>query len=183
MGLKEVEEDILKRTGNEARAILQQAQREADAILEDAKHKAGEYRQKAEASTKAILAMMEKREKAAADFDVRKALLDKKKAVIDSAVDKARQDIAHLPERKREEYITALIRKAKSEIDVARVIANKKDRKAASSMNGISYNEGDITGGIIAETSDGKIRVDYQYDEILGDIKDKSLQQLGKILF
>ncbi|MBI2147610.1 hypothetical protein HYU19_03975 [Candidatus Woesearchaeota archaeon] len=183
MGLKEVEEDILKRTENEARAILQQAQRDADAILEDARCKAGEYKLRAEASAKALLAMMEKREKAAADFDLRKALLDKKKSIIDSAVDKARQEIASLPEKKREGYILALIRKSQQEIDVARVIASKKDKKAVSSAKGVSYEEGSMSGGIIAETSDGKIRVDYQYDEILHDIKDRSLQQLGKILF
>lgn len=183
MGLQDVENDILRRGEQEAKAVLLQGQKEADAILADAKQKAEAARRQANAATESLLAALERRELAAAEFDMRKAILDTKKDAISTAIERAKDELAAMPAKQREEYVTALIALARKEIDVAMVYANPKDKKAVAATEGISYKENSISGGIIAETADGKIRVDYQYDELLREIREHELQELGKILF
>ena len=63
------------------------------------------------------------------------------------------------------------------------VYANQDDRHAVEAKGTVHYKKGDMSGGLIAETEEGDVRVDYTYEEILQDIKEKSLQHLGGILF
>ena len=91
MGLKEVEQDILRKGETEVKAIILEGQREADTIIAEAKEKVKEYQKKAEDSTGQLLSQMERREKAAAEFDIKKGILDAKKALIEEAVRTTRQ--------------------------------------------------------------------------------------------
>ncbi|MBI4150084.1 hypothetical protein HY488_01640 [Candidatus Woesearchaeota archaeon] len=184
MGLKEVKEEILNRAHKEAEAVLAEAKKEIDGSRQNAEAKAREYRDKAEEATKRLLETMERRELAQAEFDARKAILDKKKELIDKVIDNVKKHLANLSEKKREEYIHHLIEKAKKEIDVAIVYANPKDKRAVQMVKSIEFKpKDDLLGGIIAQTADGKISVDYSYEEIIADIQEKSLQELGKMLF
>ncbi len=185
MGLKEVKEEILHKAQKEAAAILAEAEKERERILKDAEAKAQERKEKAEEATKRLLETVERRELAQAEFDVRKAILDKKKEIIDKVTASVKKSLAELPEKKREVYVHSLIGKAKKEIEVATVFASPKDRQAVQATKGgldFRPREG-MLGGIIAQTQDGKVSVDYSYEEILTDIQEKSLQELGKILF
>ncbi|MBI1970184.1 hypothetical protein HYS47_00400 [Candidatus Woesearchaeota archaeon] len=183
MGLKEVEQDILRKGEAEVKAIILEGQREADTIIADAKEKVKEYQKKAEDSTSQLLSQMERREKAAAEFEVKKNILDAKKALIEEAAQKTRESLEALPQKERDRHISSLLSRAGEEIKVQTVYANSRDRHAVEANDTICYKKGDMNGGLIAETEEGDVRVDYTYEEILQDLKEKSLQHLGGILF
>lgn len=184
MGLKEVKDEILSKTHREAEAILAEARKEADHVKQEAEAKAREYREKADESTKRLLETMEKRELAQVEFEARKAALDKKKEIIEHVMDAVKKRLVDLPQKKREEYLQSLIKKARKEIDVAVVFAHPDDKRTVLSLKDVEFKPKEtMLGGIIGQTADGKVSVDDSYEELLASIQEKSLQELGKILF
>jgi len=60
------------------------------------------------------------------------------------------------------------------------VYCNEKDKE---SVKNYKVKEANILGGVIAESKDGMLRVDYSYDLLLKQLKDELLPQLNKMLF
>ena len=106
--------------------------------------------------------------------------LEEKKKAIETVFEKVRENLVSLKAPKRKEHIKRLVEKAKKEIDVKYVYCNKTDKKP---MGAIKTQEAEILGGIIAENKKKDVRVDYSYETLLEDIKEKYLQDLGNKLF
>ncbi|MDO8642731.1 MAG: hypothetical protein Q7R76_04045, partial [Candidatus Woesearchaeota archaeon] len=47
----------------------------------------------------------------------------------------------------------------------------------------LAIKEKSIEGGLIAETADGTVSVNYTYEHFLAEIQEKNLQELNTILF
>jgi len=183
MGLEEVKNEILRKAESDAKVVISEGHKEAEAVMNDADKKIQDYQRQCEESTGKMIEAVERREKAAAEFEARKRLLDKKREAIDGVVEDAKNDLAGMKDDKKESFIRKLIAAAGKEIDVKVIYANSKDRKFIAKLPGIEYREKDIAGGIIAETGDGRINVDYSYEELLGSIKTKQLQKIESLLF
>jgi V/A-type H+-transporting ATPase subunit E len=183
MGLEQVKQEIISRAKQEEARIILEAEKEAQAIDKETEEKVGKYRKEVEEKTKEMLVMLDGRETAAAEFDVKKNLLDKKKEIIDRVFEQVSESLKKLSDKKRQEYIKRLVDKAKKEINVKYVYASPKDKKFVSRIRGVEYKPKEILGGIIAETADRKISIDYSFEEMLREIKEKHLQEIGKLLF
>lgn len=183
MSLKEVREEILNKAKQEADALLREAEKEANVIKHEAMAKAREYKERIEEMTRKTVETMEKREIAQAEFDVRKAMLEKKKEAIAQVMQEVKNSLENLPEKRRAEYITKLCERAKGEIEISKVCANSKDKLVIQKMKDVEYEQKNILGGIIAQTEDDRISVDYSYETILEEIEEKILPELGKIFF
>ena len=181
MGLDEVKEEIISSAKRESEQILRDAQKQADEIKSHALKEVEEYKAKAKRNNEKMLETLEKKEIANAKFDARKKLLDVKKSIISKAIEEAKEKLDKMGESEREKYVLSLLNKAKKEIEAGTVYANKKDRKAIEKA-GLKFEEADIFGGIIAETKDGKISVNYSYDEMLIDIVDNSIREIENAL-
>ena len=183
MGLEEVKKEILEKAKSEADRIINEGKKEAEKIMDETSRKIKEYRENVNNDTKKLLDIMERKEIAGAEFDVKKMKLDKKKEMIDRAFSNVVGRLRRIPEKKRETLIRKLIEKAKKEIDVKYVYASKDDRKIIEKIPSVKYREADISGGIIAENEDGSISIDYSYEEILDGIKKENLQEIASKLF
>lgn len=182
MGLAEVKKEILDKADSEADAIIKQAETQAKKVEEDAIAQSQEYDRKSDKNTEKLLETLERREIASASFDAKKMQLDMKKELVLDAIREAKEELANKSGSERANMIKSLIEKAKKEIDVKIIYANKKDKQAVES-SGFKYVEKDMLGGIIAETEDGKISVNYSFEEILDDIAEKSITDIEKELF
>ena len=182
MGLDEVKNEIISGAKRESEQILKEAQKQADEIKSHALKEVEEYKAKAKKNNEKMLKTLEKKEIANAKFDAKKKLLDTKKSIISKAIEEAKDNLDKMNEPEREKYVLSLLNKAKKEIEVGTVYANKKDRKAIEKA-GLKFEETDIFGGIIAETKDGRISVNYSYDEMLNEIVEKSIREIEKALF
>ena len=183
MGLNEVKQEILRNAQKQAGSIIADANNEAKAIGDNAQVEIQEYRDKVEKNTTALISAMERKESAGVEFDLKKALLDKKKEIIERVFTNVLNDLVSASAKKKEDILKMLIAKAGKEIDVKLVYVNKADKPIVSKMNGLQCKEADIIGGVIAETADGTIRIDYSYEEILDAIKKDNLQQIALLLF
>jgi V/A-type H+/Na+-transporting ATPase subunit E len=182
MGLDQVKQEIQEKAEQEAAAIMREAESEADRIMQEAKEKVAEHKQQAEASTQQVLELLEKRELAAAEFDVKKALLNKKKSMIGNVMEEVKEKLSMLDDATRTSNLKKLLARAKKEIDVHYVYANIKDKSIVKALK-VEYKEQALVGGIITENKERTISVDYSYDQMLQEIQDKSLQNIGEKLF
>lgn len=178
MGIDKVKATIIEEAEREAQKIMQEGEKEGEVIIKNAEEKIKEYREKAEEETSRMLEQLEKREIARAEFDVKKSKLDKKKKIIDRVFEQVKERIDKASSEKRKAWTKDLLSKAKKEIDVKYVYGNKRD-----AIRGIEFKEIKILGGIIAENKDRTVSVDFRFEEILDEIREKNLQEIAKILF
>jgi V/A-type H+-transporting ATPase subunit E len=180
MGLEEVKEEIIRKAKDTAEEIISEGRKEAERIADEAKEKIRAKRKEIEAELKKIESAIKKKEIASSELEIKKMFLEEKKRAIENVFGEAKKKLGTLGESQRKEHVRRLIEKAQKEIDVACIYCNKKDKKFIKDFR---VAEDDILGGIIAEDEKGDVRVDYSYETILGNVKERYLQNIGKILF
>lgn len=183
MGLEQVKKEILDKADEEAERIVEKARKEAEEIMRNAREETEAYRKQAEEDTKKLIEAMERKVVAAAEFEVKKMKLDRKKGIIDQVFADVEKELKGLSEKKREESIKKLLAKAKKDIDVRYVHANGNDKAIVQRIPGVIYRDTDIIGGIVAESPDQSFVVDLSYDEILQNVRKAYLQEIAKMLF
>lgn len=182
MGLNEVKKQIVEDAEHQAKLLMQAAQAEGQHAAMDAEKDVQRHEKELRDNAEKMLAAVERRELAAAEFEGKRALLDKKKELIQHVMEKAMDDLKKLPSEERKTMIGELLGKAQHEIEVTTVYVNRQD-KSLVKEKGVTIKEKNITGGLIAETADGKISVDLSFEALLEQIKDEHLQELSEVLF
>ncbi len=186
MGLEKVKQEILDNARNEASGIIEAAQAEARSILKAAQKQAEQNEEQAAAELQTAAEALRRKEAASAELELQKQTLSTKSEIIEQAFLDAAQKIFSLTEKKREAHIISLLEAARKEMNVAVVRCNARDIKLADSASGGKLKiltDDSITGGIIAESSDGKLRIDYSYDALLDQARSKVLGEVANALF
>ena len=186
MGLEKVKQELLNRAREEAGVIAQQARDEAKLIEKSAEKQVKERERVLEEEMERVVELMRRKELASAELELQKKSLGTKNEAIEAVFSEVNRKLKGLGDKSRESHIKSLLGIAMKELDVAVVRCNSRDVRFVSS-NGNSklkvFASDDISGGIIAESGDGKLRVDYSYDTILEQVKSKVLVNVAKILF
>ncbi len=180
MGLDELKREILAQAQSDADRVVKQAREEADAILAAARAEAEAKRQAAEDETRRVMEMLEKRELAATALESKKLLMSAKKQVLDEVFERAKQSLAKLGAAERKAIVQSLVKRASEEIAIETVYASARDKEL---LSGYKTADAPIMGGIIAESKDGTVRADYSFETLLGELRDRSLEELGRIVF
>ena len=180
MGLNELKQEIISQAESEAKKIISDAEKKAEEIRKDTNVEADQKRKKVEDDTKKIIDMIQRREVAATSLEAKKKMMAVKKEVLDTVFEKVADRLANLSDTERNKIIQVLLNKAAEEIDVKKVYCNKNDEQF---INGFDVHVEEILGGIIAENNDATLRVDYSFEALLDDVREKNLSELVKILF
>jgi len=180
MGLEALKEEIIKNAKEQEVALISEARREANRIQKEAEKKIEELKEKNEAETKRMIDVIKKQEIASVELENKKIILDAKKQIIDRVFDEAKNRLENLEDKKREIYIKKLFEKTENEIEIGYIYCNKNDAKFLKGLNVETVN---IIGGLVAENKERNVRVDYSFETILQDIKEKELQNINKMLF
>jgi len=178
MGLEKVKGKVLEEAKLKAKTKIESATLEAKNILKSfsaqAKEKETAFKGKLRAEADAI----RNREAAAAKLESKKLILSFKKKFIDELFEFVSKKLSKLPASTRAVHLKKLLEKASSEIDVATVYCNTKDLKLIEHPQ---KKEAEISGGIIAESANTELRVDYSYDTLLKQLKESLMPELNKI--
>ncbi len=180
MGLEKVKERVLEEAGQKAKARIDSARAEAKEIAKSFSSQTREKEAALKSQLEAEAASIKRREAAAAKLESKKLLLSFRKEFIEGIFSLAREKLASLPESERASHVKNLLKKASAEIEVAIIYCNRKD---ARQLNSFKAKDADIIGGIIAESSDGSLRVDYSYETMLEQLKDTLLPELDRLIF
>ncbi len=180
MGLENVTKAIIQDAQQKASSLVKQSQEEAEKLQKEAEQSFLEEDRKQEHLIRRRIQAEETRRVAQSQSEAKKALFKAKREIIDEAFAGFSSQLSKQPAAKRKVIVQSLIAKAKKQIDISVVHCNKQDFQH---VNGFEKKEAEIMGGIIAENADGTERVDYSYETLLSQIRDKKLGELAGILF
>lgn len=182
MGLNEVAEEILSAGRTAAAAVIAEAEAEAARLT-------GEARERARAVSAEKLRQAERRagqmrvqELAAAELEGKRARLAMEREMLEAASEQARASIGALPKEQDERLLLRLL--AKNSAPGYRVYSARKNEPFLRAMPSVEY-AGNISclGGVLFESRDGTVRMDFTYDTMLKDIVDHNMKEIARILF
>ncbi len=181
MGFAQLKKDIMNRAEKEADRIIKEAYKEA----EDAKRKLelelDNKEEKTLEDARNTLNAMEQRELPGASLEAKKMKLIEKKKLIEEAFEEAKNSInKKLTKTERKKLVKKILKQIESEITIGTLYCNKIDAELVDSKK---VKHKDMLGGIIAEDKTGKVIVDYSFETLLEQIRDKYMAEVTKILF
>jgi len=191
MGLEVVIEEIRDRGKREADQIRSETQAEVSSILHDAQERAERIKLGVDQDVERQRTHIMGQEVSAANLVVKRQLLNTQKELLDQVYAAALSTIAKLPEDFHREAMKTLLRKALQEIPDGIVRCAPRDREALSrilsedpSFSGYTKgNPVEIDGGVIIESRDGTLQIDFSYKTTLNDIWETGLKDASGTLF
>ncbi|NYT20497.1 MAG: V-type ATP synthase subunit E [Methanomicrobiales archaeon] len=191
MGLEVVIEEIRDKGKREAERIRQETQAEVNSILKTAQEKAERIKLAVDQDVERQKSHIMNQEVSAANLVVKRQLLNTQKDLLDQVYSVALSSIARLPEDVHRDVLKSLLSKAKAEIPEGIVHCNRRDsetlnRILAGDTTLKGYVAGktvEIEGGIIIESTNGEIQIDYSYRTFLDEIWETGFKDASEILF
>ncbi|MCE5298064.1 MAG: V-type ATP synthase subunit E family protein [Methanoregulaceae archaeon] len=191
MGLEVVIEEIRAKGKNESERIRKDTQAEVNSILKAAQEKAERIKLAADQDVEKQTSHIMNQEASAANLVVKRQLLNTQKDLLDQVYSDALSRIARLPEDFHRDAMKTLLAKAKAEIPEGIVHCSQRDNEILSrilssdtSLKG--YTKGapvEIEGGVIIESKDGELQIDYSYRTFLSGVWETGLKDASGILF
>ena len=134
-----------------------------------------------------MLFRSKRREVASAELKLQKQVLAAKNELIESVFAQVKEKLKTRNDKNREADVKALLKAASQEMDVAVAHCGSSDAKFLENIGNsgklrIVKNDA-VSGGIIAESSDGKLRVDHSYETLLWQVKARVLRDVARKLF
>ena len=190
MGLDAVIAEIKDKGRKEADTIVQDGSGRKDEIMKAAGLEVEKIQQIVKGEVEKNLSHIISQEEAAAHLIVKRQVLNAQKDLMDQVYRQALEKITSMPESFHEEAITSLLRKAKEEIPKGKVSCAVRDEKVLKNVLKESefsaYKFGsviDTDGGIIVESDDGQLQVDYSYRTFLNQVWESGLKDASDLLF
>lgn len=190
MGLDAVVAEIREKGRSEADAIKQEADSKKVEILSAAQQKTeaikATAREEADKSTSHIITQ----EEAAGHLIVKRQILNTQKELMDDVYRNALDTISGMPASFHKGAMSSLLRKAESDIPKGTVSCCARDentlKEVLKGSEFSAYSFGSvigIDGGIIVESTDGQLQVDFSYRTFMSQVWESGLKDASDILF
>ncbi|WNY27626.1 V-type ATP synthase subunit E [Methanolapillus ohkumae] len=181
MGLEIVLNDITEGAKADVRRIGEEADAASLQII-------GEARQASkEALGSRLLEVEEKLEQqrqqvlSSANLEVKRIVLNRRKALLDQVYDQALEKIKNMPADENEKYLKTLIKN--HEKGGYKIYSNAKSEDIVKKLSKLEYGGNlDCIGGIVIENKEGNVRLDFTYDLMIKTVYDRSLKSISDIL-
>ncbi|KAF5078782.1 V-type ATP synthase subunit E [Methanospirillum sp. J.3.6.1-F.2.7.3] len=190
MGLDAVIAEIKEKGRNEADTIVNEGSARKDEIMNAARQEVEKIQLTVKDEVEKNLSHIISQEEAAAHLIVKRQVLNAQKDLMDQVYKQALDKITAMPESFHEEAITSLLKKAKEEIPKGKVSCAVRDekilKKVLKESEFSAYTFGSVIetdGGIIVESDDGQLQVDYSYRTFLNQVWESGLKDASDSLF
>ncbi len=188
MGLENVVSDILKSAREEVSASEADRDSEVSAIVEEATRTGERIIGEKVASAEEEATRIRKQEISGANLEVRRMMLNTRKEILDET---QKQTAERLRELDIEPLLRSLVWAHSG--DATRVYSSRQDQPIVErlcdelledKLTKLEYAGNiDCIGGIVLETEDESVRLDYTFDTIVGEVSERSMKQISNILF
>lgn len=190
MGLEAVIAEIREKGRNEAEEIVKEADTRKVEVLDAAQQKTELIKTAAKEDVEKLYNHIISQEEAAGHLIVKRQILNKQKELMDDVYQNVLEKISELPVSFHKEAISSLLSKAKTEIAKGTVSCSARDENALKEVlkeNEFScYTFGqviDIDGGVIVESENGNLQVDFSYRTFLNQVWETGLKEVSVSLF
>ncbi|VVB90907.1 V-type proton ATPase subunit E [uncultured archaeon] len=117
-----------------------------------------------------------------ASLEVKRAMLNARKELLDEVNEKAKEAVSQLPADKNLKVLKSVIEK--NQANNSRISSNKKDEPVVRKLTKLTYSgEINCIGGVIIENENRTEYLDLRYETILKKVSERSLKQVSDILF
>ncbi|MBI2572758.1 hypothetical protein HYV86_02770 [Candidatus Woesearchaeota archaeon] len=181
MGLDNVKNEIVEQAQAEADRVVADARSQASEILAKTREEIKQYKEQTTQRTSQLLDSMERKTLGAARFEAQRREMNLRTQLVQDLKTQVRDHILSLNKTEKQKFLTMLLVKARKEIDVATVYVNKQDEGLMKGS--VKVVAKDIAGGLIAETADGKVSVNYSIEELLSHLMETKGGELNEVLF
>jgi V/A-type H+-transporting ATPase subunit E len=184
MALDNVIKAILDDGKKEVVRILSEGKDERNQAIKEARAEAIDIRKERNEEAERYTARLKTQEIARAEIDSKKLVLKAQKDALDNIYDSA---LKELGERWSGALIENSLKQNSQDVMDALVYSNERDRttveKLLSTYGGKFGGTIDCVGGIIIESKDRTVRIDYRLETVLKDIWDESVTDIASILW
>ncbi len=182
MGLDAIVEEIKAKGKAEADRISKETDQEVSKIIADAQSQAAKIKTARQDAVKKEIERLRRQELSSASLEIKRAILNARKEVLDEIYESAKDAISKFPPEKNQKLLKMLIEK--NEDSNTKIYSRAKDKPIIKKLTKLEYaGEIDGIGGVIIENEDGTEYLDFRYDTILKNISEQSLKQVSDILF
>ena len=184
MSLNKVVEDILHKGEEKKREIIRLGEKERDEHILQAEKRIEENRLKEEKKTRSLVAQMEQQELSSAELESKKILLAAQRRAMEGLKEQALAELAKYPSDERKKLYSKLVAKAKKDLGECYVYSSKDDKALLQLPAGMAGGGViDCIGGLVFESKDRSVRLDFRFESLLEEIWNKKLQEIyGKLL-
>ncbi|MCX9009798.1 MAG: V-type ATP synthase subunit E [Candidatus Methanoperedens sp.] len=182
MGLDAIVQEIRAKGKAEADRISGETYQEVSKILADSESQAAKIKAAKQEAVRKEIERLRQQELSSAHLEVKRAMLNARKELLDEVYEKSKESIQKLPADKNQKLLGSLIKK--NENSNTKIYSRAKDAPAVKKLTKLGYaGEIDCLGGVIIENEDGTEYLDLRYDTILKNVSERSLKQVSDILF
>jgi V/A-type H+-transporting ATPase subunit E len=182
MGLDIVVKDIQEGARAEVSRIKAEGDAKASEIINEAKDIQKKMLGDSLAKAEEDLQNLHQQVISSANLEVKRITLNKRKELLDTVYTQTVEKIKSMPASKKEELLKSIL--SKHEASGARVYSSKESEATVKKLTSLTY-AGNLNsiGGIVLETEDGAVRLDFTYDSILKSVYERSLKQISDMLY
>jgi len=191
MELEAVAADIREKAKRDVESIREETRKEAERILSAAQQRAAEIQLAAEEEVNRQASRMMDLEVSSANLAVKRMLLNTQKDLLDQVYRATLDAIGRHPESFRRDSLKNLLSRAKKDLREGAVFCSGKDARALQEIlssgrefSGFRFGGSmDIPGGIIIESGNGQLKIDYSYRTFLDRVWEAGLKDASDTLF
>ncbi|HUK38208.1 MAG TPA: V-type ATP synthase subunit E family protein [Methanomicrobiales archaeon] len=190
MELEAVAVDIREKAKREAGAIREETRGETEKVLSGAQERAAGIKLAAEDEANRQAARLTDLEVSSAGLSVKRMLLNTQKELLDQVYRATLEAIAKEPAGFRKDSVKSLLAKARKEIREGTVFCAAADAPvlkeilAGSEFAGLRFGGTmDIPGGVVIESANGELKIDYSYRTFLDRVWEAGLKDASDLLF
>lgn len=184
MALDNVVGQILESANKEADKLIQDAEKEKTSILKQADDQIAVKHKAEQKDLEQTLVRMRQQELSSAELEAKRVTLNARKQVLDNTFQSTLKDLSSLGPEEKARFYKKILTNGLAIIPNAKVFCPKGDTKIVSGVPGVrSVIEKDMEPGLVLESEDGTVSLDYRFKTILDGIWEKELKNVSNILF
>jgi V/A-type H+-transporting ATPase subunit E len=184
MALDKVVGNILESANKEAAAQVAAAEKERASVLQQADETIANKKKAQEKELEIALKRLRQQEISSAELEAKRIVLNSKKEILDRSQAETLKDLESMSAAEKGRIYGKIMADAKKFISRPKVLCPRGETGLVPRDSEVaSVTETDMGAGLVLESQDGTIRLDYRFSTILVSIWEKEMKNVSNVLF
>jgi V/A-type H+/Na+-transporting ATPase subunit E len=183
MALDNVVDEILESASKEADQILKAGEKEKAAILQQAADAVSSKQKVQQKETEDAVKRLRQQELSSAELEEKRIVLNARKEMLDRTFEEVNSQLADMSSADKARLYGSILEQGRKVIKDPKIYCPAGEAKLLPVKNGEKVEEVKMGPGLILESKDGSVRIDYTFKTILEGIWEKELKNISNILF
>jgi len=175
---------ILASAQQEADKLVKEAESERASILRQADEGIAAKKKVSDKELEQAVFRLRQQELSSAELEAKRVVLNQKKEVLDDTFQQTLRELNNLPPEERARLYNKIVSRAQAAIAHPKVYCPKGDGRLLAGVIGVrTIQETDMEPGLVLESEDGTISLDYRFKTVLAGVWEKELKNVSHTLF